>query len=127
MVIRFLHVVRDHILEGKHAVYVKVTGSGDQILLVGVFSCQLKGDEMAPVVQILSVDEIVFDAVPSRGLDRADALPVCRGHQVLADVRVGGAAASEAVEIAVALEGYGGFIGVIKNGYVVVDCDVRGS
>lgn len=45
----FLDVVRDHVLEGKHAVNIHVARTGDEIAAVRIFGGQLPADEMAAI------------------------------------------------------------------------------
>ena len=60
MVAVFLHIVRNHIFEWQHALNVQVSGAGNQVLCIGVFAGQLKANEVATVVEILSIDQIII-------------------------------------------------------------------
>lgn len=100
MVAGFLHVVRDHVLEGEHAVHVQVARAGDEVAAVGVFGGQLPADEVTAVVEVLAVHEIVLARDPAGRLDLADraALFALRGHEVGRDAGLRDAAAAERVE-----------------------------
>ena len=107
VVLRLLDVIRRHVFKGEHSLHIQVSGAGDQIVLVGVFPCQLEADEMTPVVQIAAVHKVVFRGLPSRGVHLADAFPVLGGHQVLPDAGGGGAASAQGIQGTVFLEGLG--------------------
>ena len=47
MVLREQDVVGDLVLEGEHAFHVQISGSGDQVLLIGVFAGELIADQIA--------------------------------------------------------------------------------
>ena len=122
----FLDVVRDHVLEGKHAVNIHVARAGDEIAAVRIFGGQLPADEMAAVIQVLSVDEIILCRDPSGRLDLADraALFAVRRHQIGRDAGIGNAAAAEAVERRIAFERACCKLGCGEGRLIVVDHDI---
>lgn len=105
MVSRRLYIVGHLVLKGQHPLGVHVASAGDEILLVGVFACQLKADEMTAVVEILAVHAVILCRVPARGLDLADGLPLLRGHQLHADVGIGHPAPAQGVQVGIRLKG----------------------
>lgn len=105
MVSRRLYIVCHLVLKGQHPLGVHVAGAGDEILLVGVFACQLKADEMTAVVEILAVYAVILRRVPACGLDLADGLPLLRGHQFNADVGIGHPAPAQGVQVRIRLKG----------------------
>ena len=80
MVICFLYIVGNHILEREHSLYIEVSGAGNEVLLVGILPCELIPQQMATVVQVLAADEIVFDGVSAGRLHLANFAPVLGGH-----------------------------------------------
>lgn len=68
MVIRFLYVVRHHVLKRQHAIDIQIAGTGDQVLFICVFRSKLIADQMASVIEIFTVDAVILDRVPARGL-----------------------------------------------------------
>lgn len=68
VVARFLDVVGGEIFERQHSSDVQVAGAGDQVLLVGIFARKLKADQVAAVIQILSVYKVVLRDFPARWL-----------------------------------------------------------
>ena len=127
MVARLLDVVRHHILKGEHPLGVQVAGAGDEVLLVGVLRRQLVADEMAPVVEAFPLHTVIAHRVPAGGFDLADVPPFFCGHQISADVGVGGGTPSQLVQLAIALKGGGGVIRRRKIGDVVVHLHIRGT
>ena len=120
MVVRLLHIVRHQILKWQHAVHVEVAGSGDEIFLVGVLPCRLIADQVAAVVEILSVHAVVFDRVPAGGLHLADLSPVLRGHQVRAHIGIRRAAAAQGIQRAVGFKGRGRRPVLLRKGGLIV-------
>ena len=92
MVSGLLDVIRHHVFKGEHPLHVEIAGAGDEVLLIGILTAELIADEMAAVVQVLAVHDVIFHRLPAAGLDLADAVPFLHGHQVQTDVGIGGAA-----------------------------------
>lgn len=105
MVAGFLHIISYHILKGQHTLHIKKAGAGDQIAIIGVLAGELITDQMAAVIQIHPVNQIVIaDRVPARWLDGADLAPGLGGHGLLADICEGYAAAAQTIQRAVGLK-----------------------
>ena len=69
MVVGFLNVVSYHVFKWQHTGDIQIPGTGNQILLVGIFSSQLVSDQMTAVIQVFSVYTIIFYGLPAGGLD----------------------------------------------------------
>ena len=65
MVVRFLDIVSYHIFKGEHTINIEVSCAGDQVLLICILAGQLIADEMAAIIEVLSIHTIVLDCVPS--------------------------------------------------------------
>ena len=65
MVAGLLDVVGHHVFKRQHALDIHVARAGDQVSLVGVLAGQLKADQVAAVVQIAAVYEVVFGILPA--------------------------------------------------------------
>ena len=89
MVAGLLDVIRHHVFKGEHPLHVEIAGAGDEVLLIGILTAELIADEMAAVVQVLAIHDVIFHRLPAAGLDLADAVPFLRGHQVLSDAGIG--------------------------------------
>ena len=124
MVLGFLYVVGDHILKGEHPVHVHIAGSRDQILVIGVFSRELKADEMAAIVEVFSIHDVILYRLPARWLDRADAFPILGGHQIHADAGNGNTAAPQGIQLTVALIGGGDQLIRGERGDIIVQGNV---
>ena len=99
-----MDVFSHHVLKWKHTLCVHITGSCDQILLVCVFPCELKTDQVTAVVNIPAVHNIILFILPSGGRNLADTLPFLRRHRLLADTGFRRAAASQFIQRAVLFE-----------------------
>ena len=64
MVVRLLYIVSHHVFKGQHSLDIQISGTGDEILLVGVLSCQLIPQQMAAVIEIFTVHNIIFHRLP---------------------------------------------------------------
>ena len=116
-----LDVIRHHVFKGEHPLHVEIAGAGDEVLLIGILTAELIADEMAAVVQVLAIHDVIFHRLPAAGLDLADAVPFLRGHQVQTDVGIGGAAPAKQIQAAVSLERVGGEVLLGKAGLVVLE------
>lgn len=78
----------------------------EDVQCIGVFAGQLKANEVATVVEILSIDQIIIaHGMPSGRLHHADGTSRLCWHQILSNTCACGAATSKCVEIAVVLIG----------------------
>ena len=55
-----VYVIGDHVFKGEHPLDVHVTSTCDEIFGVGIFARKLKPYEMTAVVEIFSVNAVVF-------------------------------------------------------------------
>ena len=121
MIVRLLDVVRHQVFKGQHPLHIEIPSAGDEIFLVGVLPRQLIADQVAAVVEVLSIHTVVFHRVPAGGFHLADVAPVLRGHQVRAHIGVRRAAPAQSVQRAVRLKrGRGGPVLLGKGGLVAV-------
>lgn len=126
VVVGLLDVVGHLVLEGEHPLDVEVAGARDEVALVGVLAGELVSDEVAAVVEVRAVDEVVLGDLPARGLDLADGAALLGRHGLFAHEGGVGAAAAEVVEGCVVLEGLIlCFLLVGERGLASVDLDVR--
>ena len=95
------HVVGHRGLVGHHGPRVHGPGAGDEVALVGVLAGEAPGDEVAAIVQTLSIHAVILHRLPARGLDPADVLPLLRWHQLQTDVCISLTAAAQAVQLTV--------------------------
>ena len=121
MVAGLLHIVRHLIFKGQHPLHIHVAGAGDEIFLVGVFSGKLVADEMAAVIEVLAVHDVILHRLPAGGLHLADLTTLLRGHQILSHIGVSGAAPAQKIQGAVRFKGLCGHICLGKIRLVVVN------
>ena len=72
VLICFFYIVRYHIFKRKHSFYVQISGSGNKIFFICIFSCKLITDQMTAVIQIFSIDKIIFHSMPAGRLYRTN-------------------------------------------------------
>ena len=87
VLICFFHIVRYHIFKRKHSFYVQISGSGNKIFFICIFSCKLITDQMTAVIQIFSIDKIIFHSMPAGRLYRTNISTLLRRHQILSHAR----------------------------------------
>ena len=73
-------------------------------------------DEMAPIVQVLPIHDVIFDKMPARRLDIPDAAALFLGHALGTEKREGGTAAPEAIERSELEKGLACEVGLRKRG-----------
>lgn len=131
-----VHAVIDPVLEGQHALGVHVARAGDEVELVGALAGELVANEMAAIVEVSAIDQVVIAyGVPAGGLDHTDAAARFGGLRVRAYHRHGGAAATEAVEWrkllclrgGACLRQQGFSVGGVEVWRVIVDHGVRAA
>lgn len=129
-----VYVTIDPVLEGKHTLGVHVARAGDEVELVGALAGELVANEMAAIVEVSAVYQVVIAyGVPAGGLDHTDAAARFGGLRVRAYHRHGGAAATEVVEWrkrfclhrGACLRQQGFSVGGVEVGRVIVDHGVR--
>ena len=125
MIACLFDVVRDHIFKWQHTVHIKIPGAGDQIPAVGIFSGQLIADQMTSVVEILTLDNIIFHQVPACRTHRSDAPALFRRHQLFPDAGDSCAAPAFAVKGAVMFIGFGCQLLFCECRIVAVDRYIR--
>ena len=121
VVLRFLYIVGNHILKGQHTVHITVTGTGDQIAFIGVFTGELEANEMAAVIQALAVHMVILRLDPARRLDLRNALPALGRHNIHTDAGHGIAAAPKTIQRRIMLVGALSHILLSKFRLVVID------
>ncbi len=104
VVICFRNIICHHIFKRKHSVHVHIACAGDQIFLIGIFPGQLIPDQVASVIQIVSVYLVICNGMPASGLDMSNALPFSSGHQICSHTGKSSAAPSQAVQFTVSFE-----------------------
>ena len=108
MVFGFVDILGRLCLIRQHAFVVQITGTGNQILFVGIFSCKTVSDQMAAVVQIVSVyHAAVFDRMPARRPDLSDFPALFSRHGINAYIDIGDTAASEFIKFMIRLKTFG--------------------
>ena len=86
-----------------------------------IFASQLKYDQVATVVKIFSVHEIVFGGLPAGGLHGTDGASFLRGHQVQPHAGLRYAAAAQLVQGRIEFVGSGRVVRLLEKRHVVVD------
>ena len=116
----FLNIVSHHVFKGQHALHIHIAGASDQIPLVGILTGELKANQMAAVIQIFAVHEIVFRGDPAGGAYHTDIFTLLRGHQVTANAGHGIGAAVQGIQIAVGFIAFGHIILQAEPGHIVL-------
>lgn len=87
VVIRFLDMISNHIFKWQHTFHVHIPSTGYQILLVGIFTGQLESDQMAPVIEIFPIYQVIIpDGMPAGRLYHSDGASFFCRHQIFSDV-----------------------------------------
>ena len=86
MVACFFDVISHHIFKRQHPVHIHVSRTGDQILFVGIFRCQLIADQMAAIMKIFAVYKIVFYCMPAARFYFSNRTAFFRWHQIFSDI-----------------------------------------
>src|SRR5699024_7414210 len=113
-------IIRDLIFKGEHSLDIHVTGAGDKIFFIGVLSSELIADEMAAVIEVFSVDEIVFHSVPPTWFYLTDTAPFLCGHCVWVYVGTGSSASSQIIQLTVRLKGNGAKFRFLEEWNIVI-------
>ncbi len=110
MIFCLFYIICDHVFKRQHSVHIQIPGAGNQVFLIGIFSGELKTDQMTPVVQIFSVYIIVFCILPSGRLHLTDALTLFCRHEVHSDSGACSTASAQPVQFTVKFIGLSGQI-----------------
>ena len=66
------HVPVHTVLDAQHSLNIEISCSGNQISLVSIDTAERECNQMAPVVEIQTVNKIIFHCVPPGGSDHTD-------------------------------------------------------
>ena len=121
MVVCFLDVVSYHVFKWQHAGDIQIPGTGNQVLLVGIFSSQLVSDQMAAVIQIFSVHTIIFHGLPAGGLDRTNGTTAFHRHQIGTNVGICHTTTAQLIQLTVCLKGLFRQVRFVEIRLVVID------
>ena len=100
MVTRVLNIPVHTVLDSEHSLNVEITSSGNQISLVSVDSAEGIRDQMAPVVEIQAVNEIIFYSVPPGRSDHSDRFALLGGQNRRTDTAYRTPRAAELIQLA---------------------------
>ena len=121
MIAGFPDIIGYHIFKGKHPFYIHITSPRDQVLLICIFTGKLVADQMASVIQIFSIHDVIFHSLPSGGLHLADTPPLFRRHQICPHTGISRAASSLSVQLSVFFEGFFCPFLLRKIGFIAVN------
>ena len=121
MIAGFFHIVGYHILERQHACYIHITCAGDKVFFVGILTSELESNQMATVVEILTVYTIVFHCMPAGRFHHTDAATILCRHYVSTDAGVNYATASKSIQRAVIFIRFGLEFRTGETGIAVID------
>ena len=82
MIIRFFDIICHLILEWKHTIYIHIAGSCNQVTFIRILTGQLETNQMTTVVQISTVNSIIFLIHPACWLHTTDAFSFLCRHQI---------------------------------------------
>ena len=114
MVFRFFYIVRHQILKGQHTIDIQIAGACDQVFLIGILGGQLIADQVAAVVQIFSIYEIIFGHLPARWLHLADGAALFCRHQVRSNTGIRCTTAAKFIQVTVIFKRFTGQIRLCK-------------
>ena len=127
MIPGFSDVICRHVFEGLHALHVHITRPGDQIFLIGILPGELITDQMTAVVQVIAIDAVVFDCMPSGRSDLTDLTALLRRHEILPYTGFRDGTSSQRIKISVLLIGDIRQIIPGKIRHVPVDLSIRAA
>ena len=98
------NIGKDRVFIGKHALHIQVPGPCDQVFFIGILSRELKSDQMAAIVQIISVNAVIFYGMPAGRFYRADTAPLCLRQRLRPHERTCARAASQFIQLTINLQ-----------------------
>ena len=125
MVPGFFYIVGCQVFERQHSLNIQISCSGDQVLLICILRRQLVSDQMAAVIHIFSIHEVILLIVPARRLDLPDRAAFFRRHRIRTYRSVCHAASSQRIEVTVALKGDIREIALRKIRNISIDRNIR--
>ena len=124
MLICLFHIVRYHIFKRKHSFYVQISGSCNKIFFICIFSCKLITDQMTAVIQIFSIDKIIFHSMPAGRLYRTNISTLLRRHQILSHARHTDRTSSKRIQFSIRLIRSTAQLFFCKKRNVIIDCNI---
>ena len=89
MVSSIFHIICHFIFPRQHSFNIQIPSPCDQIFLVGIFSCQLKSNQMTTIIKVLICNHIVFHSMPSRRPHITNLASFCSWHKLLTNISKG--------------------------------------
>ena len=125
MVAGFFDIICNHIFKWQHTFNIQIPSTGNKILLIGVFGCQLVADKMAAVIKILSVNIVIFNSVPAGRFYLADFTALLCWHCFGANICISKATPAQTVKGAICLKSGGCQIRICKIRIIVIGSYIR--
>ena len=104
MIISFLYIIRYHIFKRQHTINIKISCSCNQILCIGILSSKLITYKMAPVIQIFTINIIVFCCLPSRRFYFTNCTTFLSRHNVFTYISKCSSTSSKFIQFSVTLK-----------------------
>ena len=121
MISRFLNIVCHHIFKRQHTLNIHIACTGNQIPLIGIFTGELKTDQMAPVIQESSIHKVILRRLPTGRFYLSNGSTGFRRHQILANTGYGIGTAVECIQILIVFITAGRIVFFCKQGDITVE------
>ena len=80
-----MYIIRHFIFKRKHSGYIEISGSGNQIFSVCIFTGELIPQKMAAIIKIFSIYIVIFYGMPSSRFNHSDHPTFFCRHQFRSD------------------------------------------
>ncbi len=80
-----MYIIRHFIFKRKHSGYIEISGSGNQIFPVCIFTSKLIPQKMAAIIKIFSIYIVIFYGMPSGRFNHSDRTTFFCRHQFRSD------------------------------------------